>query len=51
MKDKDLLADAAKSRIEISPVSGEEVQALVTKVFATPKRIVERAKEAQAYKK
>ena len=51
MKDKDMLADAAKSRIEISPVSGEEVQALVTKVFATPKRIVERAKEAQAYKK
>lgn len=51
MTDKELLADAAKSRIEISPVSAEDVQSLVTKLFATPQRIVDRAKEAQIYKK
>lgn len=51
LKDKALLADAEKSRIEIIPVSGEEVQALVTKLFAMPPAIVDRAKEAQIYKK
>ena len=51
LRDKDLLADAEKSRIEITPVSGEAVQSLVAKLFAMPERIVERAKEAQTYKK
>jgi tripartite-type tricarboxylate transporter receptor subunit TctC len=51
LKDKDLLADAEKSRVEIMPVSGEEVQALVNKLFAMPQHIVERTKEAQVYKK
>lgn len=51
LKYKDLLADAEKARIEITPVSGEEVQSLVAKLFATPQRIVDRAKEAQQYKK
>ncbi len=51
LKDKDLLADAEKSRIEIMPVSGEEVQGLVNKLFAMPQHIVERTKEAQVYKK
>jgi tripartite-type tricarboxylate transporter receptor subunit TctC len=51
LKDKELLADAEKSRIEILPVSGEEVQALVTKLFATPQAIIDRTKEAQIYKK
>lgn len=51
LKDKDLLSDAEKSRIEISPVSAEEVQSLVAKLFSTPQRIIDRAKEAQVYKK
>lgn len=51
VKDKDFLADAARARLTIDPVSGEEVQALVAKIFAAPEHIVERAKEAMVYKK
>jgi tripartite-type tricarboxylate transporter receptor subunit TctC len=51
LKDPALLADADKSRIEILPVSGDEVQALVNKLFAMPQHIVECTKEAQVYKK
>jgi tripartite-type tricarboxylate transporter receptor subunit TctC len=50
-KDKEFLADAAKARLTIDPVSGEEVQALVAKIYSAPERIVERAKEAMIYKK
>jgi hypothetical protein len=46
MKDKKLLADAEKARISIKPASGEKVQALVTKLYKTPKPIVQRAKDA-----
>ena len=45
MQDKDFLADAEKARIDIAPSSGEKVQELVEKIYATPKAIVERAKE------
>jgi len=43
--DKDFLADAEKSRIDISPTSGEDVQKLVAQVFAAPASVVERAKK------
>jgi tripartite-type tricarboxylate transporter receptor subunit TctC len=46
MKDEKLLADAKKSRIIIDPTSGEKAQALVEKLYATPKRIVDKAKSA-----
>ena len=42
--DPDFKADAEKSRIDISPSSGEKVQALVTSIFATSPEVVERAK-------
>jgi tripartite-type tricarboxylate transporter receptor subunit TctC len=38
MKDRDFLADAEKSRLEIRPVSGEDVQKLVKDVYKTPPR-------------
>lgn len=44
-KDKEFLADAGKSRIDINPTSGEDVQKLVAQVFATKPAIVERAKK------
>jgi len=46
MKDKDLLDEAEKLRIDIEPLSGVTVQKLVEKLYATPKEIVERAKQA-----
>jgi tripartite-type tricarboxylate transporter receptor subunit TctC len=41
LKDPELLADAKKLRITINPQSGEEVQALMAKLYATPKEIVD----------
>ena len=46
MKDKDFLAEADKMRLEINPVSGEEVEKLVKEVYATPPDIVAKAKAA-----
>jgi tripartite-type tricarboxylate transporter receptor subunit TctC len=51
VKDKGFLADAAKARLTVDSVSGEEVQALVAKIYAAPDKIVQRAKEAMVYKK
>lgn len=36
MTDKDFLADAEKSKLEISPVSGDKVESLVKEVYETP---------------
>jgi tripartite-type tricarboxylate transporter receptor subunit TctC len=46
VNDKELLDEAEKLRIDIAPLSGATVQALVEKLYATPKDIVERAKQA-----
>jgi tripartite-type tricarboxylate transporter receptor subunit TctC len=43
MQDKDFLADAEKAQLEITPVGGEEVQKLVTEVYATPPEIAKKA--------
>ena len=50
LRDKDLLADAKKQRLDIDPLSGEDVQALVAKVYGMPANIVAKAKEALVYK-
>ena len=50
LKDPDLLADAKKQRLDIEPISGEDVQALVTKVYSMPAAVVAKAKEALVYK-
>jgi tripartite-type tricarboxylate transporter receptor subunit TctC len=50
LRDKDLLADAAKNRLEIEPLPGEDFQALVAKLYALPPKIIERARQALIYK-
>jgi tripartite-type tricarboxylate transporter receptor subunit TctC len=45
MQDKDFLADAERTRIDVVPSSGEKVQQLVEQLYATPKATVERAKD------
>src|SRR5437763_8371516 len=44
MRDEELLAEAQETGIEIDPISGEELQALAERIFATPAEVVERAK-------
>jgi tripartite-type tricarboxylate transporter receptor subunit TctC len=50
LKDKDLLAAAKKQRLDIQPISGEEVQALVAKVYSMPPNVVAKAKVSLVYK-
>src|SRR5713101_95718 len=45
MGDRAFLADADRLRIDISPLPGAKVQELVQKLYATPKDIVERARQ------
>ena len=49
LKDKTLMAEAAKSQIDVDAVTGEDVEKVVTKMFATPAAIVERTKQALIY--
>jgi tripartite-type tricarboxylate transporter receptor subunit TctC len=43
MNDKDFLADAEKAQLEITPVSGDKVQALVQEIYQTPPEIAKKA--------
>jgi hypothetical protein len=46
MADRQFLDDAERIRIDISPLTGTKVQELVQKLYATPKDIVARARQA-----
>jgi tripartite-type tricarboxylate transporter receptor subunit TctC len=46
MADKEFLEDAKRLRLDIGPLDGEKVQALVEGLYAAPAAIVERAKAA-----
>jgi tripartite-type tricarboxylate transporter receptor subunit TctC len=50
MKDPELLADAQRIGLAIDPISGEDLQALAARVFATPVPFVEKTKQALEYK-
>jgi hypothetical protein len=41
LSDPELIADAKKMRLTINPQSGEEVQALIAKLYATPKDVID----------
>ncbi len=45
MKDKDFLGEAEKAQLEITPVSGEDLQALVAKGYAVDPAIAKRVAE------
>jgi tripartite-type tricarboxylate transporter receptor subunit TctC len=42
MKDADFIADAKKSKLDLEPEDGEHLTALIMKIYATPKPIVDR---------
>ncbi|MPZ58218.1 MAG: hypothetical protein GEU91_17335 [Rhizobiales bacterium] len=46
MKDKDFLADAVKTKIDIEPMTGEETASLIAKYSAVSPTVVERATKA-----
>ena len=43
MKDKEFLAEAAKAKLEITPVDGAKVESLVKEIYRTPPAIAEKA--------
>ena len=45
MKDPDFLADAAKAGMDVKPISGVDIQALVVSIVETPPKGVKRAQE------
>lgn len=47
MKDPAFLADAKKLDIEINPTTGEELTAIVQRIYATPAAVVQRAARAR----
>jgi tripartite-type tricarboxylate transporter receptor subunit TctC len=46
LADPELLSDARKGKLEVSPVSGEDVQQLIAKVYDAPKSVVTKVKSA-----
>jgi len=50
LQDKALLAEAQKSGLDIGPMGGEDLQALVAKLYASPRKVIERAKQSLIYK-
>jgi tripartite-type tricarboxylate transporter receptor subunit TctC len=48
MKDPDLLAEAAKQGLDIDPVGGAEIDALVQRVYATPPDVLELVRRINA---
>ena len=48
MKDPEFLADAAKTKIDISPMSGAAVETFIARLSSVPSVVVERAKQAYA---
>jgi tripartite-type tricarboxylate transporter receptor subunit TctC len=46
LKDPAFLADANKTMIDIDPVSAAEAEAIVAKMYALPKDVVEKAARA-----
>jgi hypothetical protein len=46
MKDPQFVADAAKTQIDISPMSGEEVEAFIARLSSASPAVVERTKQA-----
>ena len=45
-KDPDLLAEADKMGLEIGPISGEQLQAFLAKIYASPPDVLRKAKDA-----
>ena len=48
LKDEDLIKDARTQRLDISPVNGQDMEALIVKAYQSPQEVVARARELVA---
>ena len=51
MADPDLIAEAQQMKIEINPISGEEVEKIINDIYATPQDVVDRTRAIVAVQK
>jgi len=49
LHDKELLAEADTMKLDVDPISGEELQALLAKLYALPQSVAARTKQALVY--
>jgi len=50
LRDPDMVVEAQRIGLDLEPITGEELQALAEKIYATPAAIIEQAKQAVTYK-
>ncbi len=50
LRDDRLLSEAAKMRLDLEPIAGGDLQALIAELYATPPHVVEQARQALAAK-
>jgi tripartite-type tricarboxylate transporter receptor subunit TctC len=50
LRDPDMVVEAQRIGLDLEPITGEELQALAEKIYATPAPIIEQAKQAVTYK-
>jgi len=50
VKDEQFLAEAAKAQMEVSPMTGAELQEVVAKLYAMPPEVVEKLKRSMVFK-
>jgi len=48
MQDGEFRAEAARMKADLAPTTGEDVQKLVARIYATPRPVVERVKKLLA---
>jgi tripartite-type tricarboxylate transporter receptor subunit TctC len=48
MKDKGLIADAARANLELEEVSGEKIHAILERAYAMPPEVIKEAKDAMS---
>ena len=44
MRDPEFLAEAAKQRMDVNPISGDEIHKLLERVYSSPPQLIERAR-------
>lgn len=47
MKDKNLLAEAEKAKLEFNPTTAAEIEAVIAKIYAMPQAVIDRATAAR----
>jgi len=50
MRDPELVVEAEKIKLDIFAISGDDLQALIAKLYATPADMVEKARQALVFR-